>query len=76
MSSCTWKKLDGRWICQARECVHHLENGGCSLGKVSLTCDNNTCKWNKVSLQPGIYVCTSMDIHLDADGKCLGFEEK
>lgn len=73
MVECTWENVEGRWVCQAKQCTHWLEGGGCGLGKVSATCDNNGCKWNK-ELAPGIYGCKSMDIHLDADGKCLGFE--
>ena len=67
----TWAKDRGRWVCQAKECQHFLEGGGCKLGKVSVTCDNNECIYNR-ELAPGIYGCVSMDIHLDADGKCLG----
>lgn len=51
-------------------CIHYGKGGTCKLGKVSLTCDNNDCKHNK-SLAPGVYGCQSMDIHLNADGKCL-----
>ena len=66
---CTWIKQDGRWVCQAKECIHwSLE--GCKLGKVSLTCDNDDCKWNKKGH------CGCMDVHLDADGKCLGEQAK
>lgn len=64
--SCTWEKKGGRYICNAVHCPHHLKNGGCELGKVGLTCDNEECKWNKD------HHCLSMDVHLDADGKCLG----
>lgn len=70
MSECTWKKVDGRWLCQAKQCTHWNE-GKCKIGKVSLTCDNNDCKWNS-EIAPGIFVCQTMDVHLDADGKCLG----
>jgi len=63
--SCTWEKVDGRWVCQAKQCRHWRPNG-CELGKVSLTCDNDDCKWNKEGH------CGSMDVHLDADGRCLG----
>jgi hypothetical protein len=45
------------------------------MGKASVTCDNNDCKWNKKIDDYGIYVCQSMDVHLDADGRCLGIEE-
>lgn len=62
---CTWKKEGGRWICQAKKCPHWTEDG-CKLGKVSLTCDNGDCRWNFDGH------CRSMDVHLDADGKCLG----
>jgi hypothetical protein len=75
MGDCTWKKVDGRWQCQAKQCTHWLEGGKCGIGKVSLTCDNNDCKWND-TIGHGIYVCQTMDVHLDAEGKCLGFEEK
>jgi len=71
----TWEQLGGRWICQAEKCTHHLNGGGCALGKISLTCDDNSCKWNK-TLAPGIYGCMSMDVHLNALGRCLGFEKK
>lgn len=73
MTDCSWEKIEGRWVCQAKQCLHWLKGGGCALGKISLTCDNSDCKWNK-ELVPGVYGCPSMDIHLDADGKCLGFE--
>lgn len=72
----TWIKVHGgRWVCDAKQCTHYLKGGGCKLGKISLTCDNNDCRWNK-QLAPGIYGCISMDVHLNADGKCLGFEKK
>jgi len=74
MGDCTWKKVDGRWLCQAEQCTH-WDAGKCKIGKVSLSCDNNDCKWNVV-LVPGIYGCLTMDIHLDADGKCIGFDSK
>lgn len=74
MGECTWKKIDGRWQCMAQMC-EHWDDGKCKLGKVSLTCDNNDCRWNQ-QIVPGIYVCQSMDIHLDANAKCLGFENK
>ncbi len=69
----TWEKEEGRWVCQADKCPHSCKGGGCKLGKISLTCDNNNCAWNKM-VGPGIYACRSMDAHLDADGKCLGFK--
>ncbi len=72
----TWESQSGRWTCKAEECKQWLEGGGCSLGKVSLTCDNNNCRWNKKVDGYGIYVCLCMDIHLDSDGRCYGFEEK
>lgn len=68
----TWVSKEGRWNCEAKECIHFLKGGGCKLGKVSLTCDNNNCKWNKKVDNYGIYVCSCMDIHLDANGQCLG----
>jgi len=64
---CTWKNIDGRWVCQAKHCPHWSPDG-CKLGKVSLTCDDNDCRWNKEGH------CGCMDVHLDADGKCLGKE--
>jgi len=72
MSSCTWEKVDGRYVCQAKHCPH-WSSDGCLLGKVSLTCDNNECKWNRVG-DNFVSRCGSMDVHLDADGKCLGAE--
>ena len=73
---CTWDKVDGRYTCQAKHCLNHLSGGGCKLGKVSLTCDNGECKFNRKVDDFGIYTCSNMDVHLDADGKCLGFKEK
>ncbi len=66
MPECTWEKKDGRYICMARHCPHWLKGGGCKIGKVSLSCDNEDCELSKDGH------CTSMDIHLDADGRCLG----
>jgi len=71
---CTWKKVDGRYRCMAVKCPHWMEGGGCELGKVTLTCDNDDCIFN--SKKAPIYGCLSMDVHLDADGKCLGFKER
>ena len=73
--NCTWIKIDGRYICKAKKCKHWLEGGGCELGKSSVTCDNIDCKWNK-QIAPGVYGCISMDIHLDANGKCYGIRRK
>ena len=70
----TWKKVDGRWQCRATQCDHWSEEG-CTIGKISMTCDNTDCKWN-IMVIPGIYRCSSMDAHLDADGRCLGIENK
>lgn len=69
MSECTWEKLDGRYICMAKHCPHWLDGGKCQIGKVTLSCDNEECKWNVLGGR-----CSSMDVHLDADGKCLGAE--
>ena len=66
---CTWKKENGRYVCQAKHCPHWSKEG-CLIGKVSLTCDNDDCRWNKEGH------CVCMDVHLDADGKCLGYVEK
>lgn len=71
----TWKSTDGRWLCQAKHCTHWVSGGGCKLGKVSVTCDNNLCKWNQ-SIAPGVYGCKCMDLHLNADGTCLGFHTR
>lgn len=73
--NCTWKKVGGRWQCQAKQCTHWGPGGICKIGKVSLTCDNNECAWNAV-LAPGVYGCHSMDVHLDADGKCFCLPNK
>ena len=72
----TWEQESGRWVCKASGCSHYLEGGGCKLGKVSLTCDNNACRWNKKVEGYGIYVCSCMDIHLDANGQCYGKQKK
>ena len=71
---CTWEKEDGRYVCQAKQCIHWTEDG-CGIGKVSLSCDNNDCKWNQQVKCTGLYNCKCMDVHLDANGKCLGFEK-
>lgn len=69
---CTWAKVDGRWVCQAKHCPHWRPDG-CELGKVSLTCDNADCKWNSARFKLDTAGhCGCMDVHLDADGKCLG----
>ena len=68
---CTWEKVNGRWVCQAKECTHWRKTG-CELGKVSLSCDNSDCKWHIEKANR----CICMDVHLDADGKCLGFENQ
>ena len=70
----TWKKHDGHYFCEAKECKQWGPNG-CKLRKVSLTCDNGECKFN-VSPMPGVYQCGCMDVHLDADGKCLSMRKK
>jgi len=74
MSKTTWKKCNGRYLCIAKECKQWTPDG-CKLRKVGLTCDNNDCYFN-VSPVPGIYQCGCMDVHLDADGKCLGIRNK
>ena len=74
MTKITWKKCDGRYICVAKMCRQWTAKG-CKLRKVSLTCDNGECQFN-VSPVPGIYQCGCMDVHLNADGKCLGSKEK
>lgn len=72
---CTWKKVDGKWQCQAKQCIHWSAGGVCKIGKISLTCDNTECAWNKERV-PGIYGCHAMDVHLDADGRCLSLPNK
>ena len=69
--NCTWEKVNGRWRCKAEQCAHWSPGGICKIGKVSLSCDNSDCVWN-TELSPGHYGCHSMDVHLDADGRCLG----
>ncbi len=70
--TCTWEKKDGRYICQAKHCPHWSKEG-CKIGKVSLTCDNDECKWNSARLKLNTEGhCGCMNVHLDADGKCLG----
>jgi len=68
-------EVSGRWVCHAEKCPHRLAEGGCALGKVSLTCDDNSCRWNH-SIAPGVYGCLAMDVHLDAQGRCYAHEEK
>lgn len=67
--TCSWEKVNGRYVCQAKHCPHWSEKG-CLIGKVSLSCDNDDCVWNKEGR------CGCMDVHLDADGKCLGMVSK
>ena len=69
MGDCTWEKVDGRYKCMAKKCKHWTKKG-CELGKISLSCINNECKFN-VEISHGVYRCSSMDVFLDADGKCL-----
>ncbi len=64
------QKIDGKWVCHAKNCPHRRPDGGCLLGKASVSCDNNNCSWN-IELAPGIYGCRAMDVHLDADGRCM-----
>lgn len=72
----TWEKKNGRYVCQAEHCPHWRKGGGCELGKVSLTCDNADCKWNLDRYKLNVRGrCGCMDVHLDADGKCLGYEK-
>ena len=68
-SKITWKKCNGHYFCEAKECKQWTPNG-CLLRKVGLTCDNRECNLN-VSPIPGVYQCGCMDIHLDADGRCI-----
>ena len=70
---CFVKKVDGQYICQNDFCSHWSKKG-CLLGKISLSCDNIECKWN-TEVTPGIYRCSAMHVHLDANGKCLNIEE-
>lgn len=75
MVKCEAEEIDGRYVCKATHCPHHLKGGGCKLGKVSITCDNNKCDWN-IHVGAGIYRCKAMDIHLDASGRCLHCSDK
>jgi hypothetical protein len=68
------KKAFGRYFCENIHCKKWTPKG-CLLRKVGLTCDNNSCYFN-VSPMAGIYQCGCMDVHLDADGKCLGVKER
>lgn len=63
-------EVDGRWICQAKRCPHRIEGGGCKLGKCSLSCENTRCRWN-TEVSAVDHRCVCMDVHLDADGRCL-----
>ena len=67
---CTWKKVNGRYMCQAVNCPHWTAEG-CLLGKVSLSCDNSECEFHR---DEGNH-CMCMDVHLDGDGKCIGFKD-
>lgn len=69
MSACTWEKRDGRYVCMAKKCPH-WDTGNCLIGKVTLSCDNEECRWWRD------HRCACMDVHLDADGKCLGVTPK
>jgi len=68
------KKIEGRYFCENTHCKKWSPNG-CLLRKVGLTCDNGECRFN-VSPIRGVYQCGCMDVHLDADGKCMGFKCK
>ena len=70
----TFKKANGRYFCEAKECKWWTAKG-CKLRKVGLTCDNGECKFN-VSPIPGVYQCGCMDVHLDNEGVCLGYRPK
>jgi len=69
------KKEKGKWVCHARKCPHRKPDGGCKLGKISMTCERHDCRWN-VLLRKGVYGCRAMDVHLDADGCCHTREQK
>lgn len=60
-------EVNGRFVCHAKKCPHRVEGGGCKLGKVSLSCDNTSCGWNKEGH------CKCMDVKLDDSGRCLGY---
>ena len=77
MASCTWHKEQGRYVCMAKHCQHWMSGGGCRLMKVSLSCDNEECIWNiKIADRSPANACKCMDVHLDAEGKCFGFQSK
>jgi hypothetical protein len=67
----SFRKEFGKYFCENEQCAKWTPDG-CLLRKVGLTCDNGECKFN-VSPIPGVYQCGAMDVHLDADGKCVGF---
>jgi hypothetical protein len=69
MSECTWVEIDGRFICQAKECTHWTPEG-CELGKVSLTCNKNDCRWHTGQTNH----CKCMHVTLGTDARCMNFE--
>lgn len=69
-----YRKELGRYFCENEQCSKWTAKG-CLLKKVGLTCDNGECQFN-VSPIPGVYQCGCMDVHLDADGKCLSCIKK
>jgi hypothetical protein len=74
MKESIFRKEDGRYFCENTHCLKWTQ-GGCLLRKVGLSCDNGECKYN-VSPIPGVYQCGCMDVHLDSNGRCLGYEAK
>jgi hypothetical protein len=74
MNDGIYRKENGKYFCENKHCSKWTPNG-CLLRKVGLTCDNCECKFN-VSPLPGIYQCGCMDVHLDNEGKCMGYESK
>lgn len=68
------RKEFGKYFCENTHCTKWTKDG-CLLRKVGLTCDNGEC-WFNISPIPGVYQCGCMDVHLDANGKCMGFKQK
>ncbi len=58
------------WVCRAKRCPHRIASGGCELGKVSIVCDDTTCRYN-IEIGRGAHGCRAMGVMLDAEGKCL-----
>lgn len=69
----SWRKEGGRFFCESKGC-HHWSKKGCTIRKVTLTCDDTDCCFN--SERGGLYGCSCMDVHLDGNGNCLSKKEQ